>query len=375
MSKTARQASIIAAILLLAGGVYMFQYFKAQKKPPKTKPPQKAVLRPVETMPVNNQSLVTYIDLQGRIQAFDKMGIFAEVSGRLLQTGRPFKVGSYFKKGDLLMRIEDTEARLNLSAQKAALMNAITQMMPDLKIDYPDSFQQWKDYLDHFDVEGPIQPFPAAVDDREKYYVTSKNILNSYYMIKSAEERLAKYKVYAPFGGILTQTAINPGSLVRAGQKTGELMNTNQYELAATLRLSELPFVKTGNKVSLHSPDLAGKWQGTVKRISNQIDPNTQTVVVYIGVTGPQLKEGMYLRGNLASKTIDNAMEIPRDLIVNQNGVFLIDKDTTLQLQTVDIRTMNEETAVVAGLPGGATLLKATFPGAYNGQKVSLKPM
>ncbi len=373
MSKLSRQISIVAALLLIFGGAYAFRFFASKKAPPKKKPVKSKVLREVETLNAFNKSITTNLELQGRLVAFDKMDIFSEVQGKLLTTEKPFKKGSYFPKGSVLLQIENAEARLGLLSQKAALMNGITQMMPDLKIDYPESFLQWKNYLDQYDVKQNLKPFPSPINEKEKFYVASKNIESQYYNIKSQEERLSKYTVYAPFSGVITNANITPGSVVRAGQKMGELMNKSNYELEASIRMADLQFVKVGNRVSLYSTDLDGKWSGTVKRISDQIDPNTQTAIAYVQVNGKNLREGMYLRGKVASRPINNAMEVPRELIVNQNEIYTINPDSTLNLETIEILSMEEDVAVIQGLKNESVLLKEVFPGAYNGQKVMIK--
>jgi len=61
------------------------------------------------------------------------------------------------------------------------LVNAITLLMPDLKIDYPQSFQQWKAYLDKFDVEISVLPLPEPLNDQEKYFIASKNLASQCY--------------------------------------------------------------------------------------------------------------------------------------------------------------------------------------------------
>ncbi|MEM8906393.1 MAG: HlyD family efflux transporter periplasmic adaptor subunit [Bacteroidota bacterium] len=371
MSKISRQISIVVSLLLILGGAYFYRYFEAQKAPPKRKPPKKEVLRPVAVLPVLNQQISTQLDVQGRLVAFEKIDIIAEVSGRLIETAKPFKIGSYFKKEEALLIIDDTEARLSLLSQKANLMNAITQMMPDLKIDYPEGFGHWKTYLDQFDVEKTLPPFPEATSDQERYFVSSKNLHSQYYTIKSQEERLSKYRVTAPFSGVITQTAINAGSLVRSGQTMGQLMNNNNYELEANVRLADLKYVRPGSNVELYSNDLEGEWSGLVKRISDQIDPNTQTVIAYVSVRGTDLREGMYLRGKVKGKSVNEAIEIPRDLLVNQNAVFLVQPDSLLRLVNIEIESMGEKSMLVRGLEDGVHLLGELFPGAYNGQKVA----
>ena len=205
---------------------------------------------------------------------------------------------------------------------------------------------------------------------REKYLVASRNLLSQFYSIKSAEERLSKYKIYAPFSGVLTATSIQPGALVRQGQKLGELMSTGSYELEATVPLSDMKFLGVGNKVTLSSPDIAGTWTGTVKRVSDQIDPATQSIKVYIGVSGSNLKEGMYLSGKVASTNIADSYSLPRKLLVNENEIYVVQTDSTLTLKEVEIEKLTANEVVIKGLENGTLILNQSPIGAYPGEKV-----
>ncbi len=363
-----RRLGIVAAVLIVVGALYFANYLTSQKAPPKRK---EAVAKEklAQTVVVNNEDIPTELEVQGELVAFDKIDIFAEVSGTLKATSRPFKVGSYFQKGSVLLSVDDTEARLTLLSQKSSLLNSITQMMPDLKIDYPESFQQWKTYLDQFDPEKSIQAFPKPLNDQEKFFIASRNLYTQYYNIKSAEERLSKYTINTPFSGVITQTSINTGAVVRAGQKLGELMNTGNYELEATVPLSDLKYIKEGNPVALYSDDIEGKWNGRVKRINNQVDPGTQTVKIFVDVTGKGLKEGMYLKGDIEASMVEDALRIPRRLLVNQNSVYVV-HDSILTLREVDVVKFLDESVIVRGLENGTQLLQEPIPGAFDGMKV-----
>lgn len=372
MSLTVRRILIIlVGALIIFGATRISKKMSNSKTPPERKaiPKQEKV---AEIMRATNSVIPTTLEVQGSLVAFDKIDIFTEVSGTLKETAHPFKVGSFFPKGSVLIRVDDTEAKLNLLSQKSNLLNSITQLMPDLKIDYNESFQHWKNYLDQFDVEAPINAFPEPLNDQEKYFIASRNLFGQYYSIKSLEERLNKYTVYAPFSGVLTAASINPGAVVRAGQKLGELMNTGNYELAVTVPLSNLKYIKKGNSVELTSDDIEGAWSGRIKRINDQVDAGTQTVAVFISVSGQNLREGMYLQGKVAAKSIENAVQIPRSLLVNQNAVYLV-RDSVLDLKVVEVVKITEESAIVKGLENGAPLLREMITGAFDGMKVKVK--
>lgn len=371
-SDTLRPLTILLGLVILTGAGFFGLKLSKKEAPPKKEEKNLVIAREVPVMAIKNMDVSSKLAVQGSLEAFNKIDIFAEVTGTLSNANRAVKVGNYFKKGAILLDIDKEESQLNILSQKSSLLNGITTLMPDLKIDYPESFQQWKTYIDDFNVEQSIPKFPAPLNDQEKYFIASKNLLSQYYSIKSAEKRIQKYTVYAPFSGVITQSSIQPGSLVRAGQKMGELMGTGLYEMKATMNLEDLKFIKTGSKVNLYSDAMEGNWTGTVKRISDQIDPNTQSVIAYVGVSGKNLREGMYLRGDLNSQTIKGAVEIPIELLVKQNQVYIV-KNGKLALQTIEVINTNANHAVVKGLTDQTLLLNEKIIGAYEG--LDVKPV
>lgn len=335
------------------------------------KPAGKALVKLVETFSVVNQSIQTKVPLYGRLISFEKIELFAEVSGMLLPTSPNLRAGTRFNKGDILLKIDDKEPRLSLQAQRSALLTAITQILPDMKIDFPESLEQWEAYRRNYNVESDLAALPTPKSDREKDYIALKNIYNQYYTIKSAEERLTKYTLRAPFAGELTESLINTGSYIRAGQKLATLMNISNYELEASVPLEDLKYIKLGDRVRLTSEDMEGEWSGRVARISNTIDTKTQMVKLYIQVSGNNLRENMFLTGEADATTMASVVEIPRRLLVDGNAVFGV-QDSTLVKMPVQVVKLNQETALIRGVNDGTQLLKELFTGAYEGMKVSI---
>lgn len=363
--------SILIGLLILFAGYKGYEYLASLKPAPVKKEIPKRI-KEVEVVTINNGKIATKLDVQGRLEAYNKIALFTEVGGAV-KTSKPFKKGTYFSKGEVMLRVDDAEARLNLQAQKATLMNAVAMMMPDLKIDYSESFPAWESYLNLFDVDAPIKAMPEAASQREKLFVAGRNLYTQFYSIKSVEERLSKYVLYAPFSGVLTTTAINEGAVIRPGQQLGELMATGYYEMVATVPLSQLDFLKPGGVVKLYSEDINGSWTGKVRRISDQIDAGTQTVNVFVGVSGKDLREGMYLRGEADARVLDNVVEIDRDLLIDESEVYIVKNDTLLTLMPVNVQKFDRKTVIVSGLPTGAKLLTSGVAGAYDGMRVKLK--
>ncbi len=364
--------STLIGLVLLAAGYKGMGYLASLKPEPFKKEIPKRIKSVVADI-VQNKALASQLEVQGRLEAYNKIALFTEVGGSVLETGKPFKKGVYFSKGETMLKIDDAEARLNLQSQKATLLNGIATSMPDLKIDYPESFATWESYLANFDLDAPIKALPTPLDQREKLFIAGRNLYTQYYAIKSVEERLSKYLLLAPFSGVLTTTAVDRGAVVRPGQQLGELMATGFYEMVATVPLSDLDFLKVGNKVDLFSEDIDGQWHGKIRRISDQIDPLTQTVNVFIGVSGKELREGMFLRGAADARTLENVVEIDRDLLIDEQEVYVIKNDTLLALVPVTVLKFNRKSVIVSGLPNGTKLLTSDVAGAYDGMRVQLK--
>lgn len=149
------------------------------------------------------------------------------------------------------MDIDNREFYTSLLAQRSSLYDLITSMMPDLKFDYSESFQNWESYSKSFDLNENLKPLPDPVNDKEKYFVNGRQIVTTYYNIKNLEERYSKYLIRAPFSGILTESAMNPDTLIRSGQKLGELVSLNDFELEVSINQEYMDILRVGEAVAL----------------------------------------------------------------------------------------------------------------------------
>ncbi len=360
-----RQLYIVLGLAILVGGYFGQQYIAGLKEEPE-KEKQKDVARKLPVVSFTPDTVRSGIPISGRIQAARKVEVYAEVSGVLQEGQRPFKAGTRFSKGDPLVRMESQEFRMNLKAQKSRFLNAITELLPDLKLDFPDAHQRWKDYLNALDIGAPIPDLPEVKKQQVKYFVASKNLYDQYYSIKSQEERLDKYSIQAPFSGVLTEANIDPGTLVRNGQKLGSFIDPNSYEMVASVAIQDQYLVEEGDSVRLWSSEVKGTWKGTVARINHRIDPGTQMVQLFIPLEDPSLKEGMYLEGSIRGRRFLDAVKIPRKLLQEERYVWTV-QDSALKQKEVELLHTLPDEVILTGIDGDDLLVEQPFPGAYEG--------
>ncbi len=372
MTNRQKIISAIAGILILALAIMLSKSLGNSGKPPARK--SNKSLKTVSTQVVENGSVQFQLPVYGKLQAHDRVQIFSEVNGILLPTSKKFLEGISYAKGERLLQIDNTEAMANLMAQRSNYLNAITAILPDLKIDYPTDYDHWLTYLENLDIDQAVPSPPKATGKKAELYLTSRGIYSSYYNLKSAEARLDKYDIRAPFNGVVTSSNIRQGTLIRPGQLLGEFISTGRFELETSLSIRFLPFVEVGNEVSLSSADIEGNWTGKIERINKKIDESTQTVKIYIAVNSNDLREGMYLEGNLSGLEIDNATALPRRLLVDNNHVFVVENDSVMQKTALQIVEYTEKEAIVRGLNNGDKLVTEVVPGAFSGMIVRQNP-
>ncbi|OQX98629.1 MAG: hypothetical protein B6I20_10830 [Bacteroidetes bacterium 4572_117] len=322
----------------------------------------------VSTLEVKNTEIRSKINVIGKTTGKQKIEIFSEVSGVLENTPKDFLEGVSYNKNEVLLRINNDENYMSLVSQRSSLLNLITKIIPDLKFDYPKSYENWKNYLENFEIEKTTQNLPKAENNQEKYYIAGQGIYQTYYNIKSLETRQAKFTIRAPFNGVVSQSTIKPGTLVRSGQKIGEFFNPNIYDLEVEINRAEIDFIKINDKVELTDATTQKSWTGTVTRISDIIDSKTQTVKIFITVSGNDLREGLYLSGNIKTSVKNNAFQLPRKLIVNNNEVFVVENNKIIS-KKVNIVQTSEEYCIITGLEDG-TLISEKTKGIHNDMSV-----
>ncbi len=335
------------------------------------KPTPKKVVKTVYVQTVDNGTVPIVIPANGTVTALQKTSIFSEVEGIFRSSSKPFRPGQEYSRGQLLLRIDAAEYAANVRASKSELYNSIAAVMPDLRLDYPDVYPKWEAYLNNFDVNKSLAPLPKSSSDQENYFISGRGIISGYYNIKNQETRLNKFSIVAPYNGVLTEAIVTEGSLVRPGQKLGEFIDPSEYELEVAVRKSFSDLLQVGEKVALKNLEGTQQFQGVVSRVNSKIDANSQTVQVFIKIKDAKVKEGMYLEANLEARNVENALSIPRNLLVDQDKVYVVESNT-LQLAQIEVVHFSSESVVITGLENGTKLISAPVPGAFVGMPVEI---
>ncbi|MBT8293068.1 MAG: HlyD family efflux transporter periplasmic adaptor subunit [Eudoraea sp.] len=357
----------ILGILIIIAAFYLAQQIGSSKTKPKAK--VEKVVKTVFTQTVTNGTVPIIVPANGNLTAKRRVELFAEVQGVFKRGNKLFKEGQAYRVGETIIKIDASEYYASVQSSKSNLYNLITSIMPDLRLDYPEVFPKWQAYLTSFDLDRTTPPLPEMTTEKEKFFISGRGILTNYYNVKNQEQRLRKYQISAPFSGILTETLVTEGTLVRPGQKLGEFINTDIYELEVAISKSYSDLLKLNEKVELVNLERTKTYNGIVARINGNVDLATQTIKAFIEVSDPDLKEGMYLEANLNAKQESNAIEIDRNLLLEGNQIFMV-RDSLLDIIDVTPVYFSDKKVVLKGVPEGITILTKPVIGAYSGMLV-----
>jgi len=359
----------LSGIAILVIGFLSFKGLANSKDEPEKKSDKTVKLVYVEA--VKNTNIPISITTSGSLLARDRMTLFSEVQGVFMPSSKRFKAGERYRKGEALIRINSEEFKANVIAQRSGFKSLITSILPDLKFDYPESFDAWNTFLKTIEIEKSLPELPKAKSEKEESYITGKSINVTYYNIKNLEARLRKYTITAPYSGVLIESNINPGALVSPGQKLGEFINPNVFELELNVNANLQDFLSVGKNVELNNIENTEKYSGVVSRINQKIDRASQTIKIFVQVKSNALKEGEYLEAHINANSAENAIEIPRSLLVNNEAIYIV-KDSVLQLTPVNVFYSSLNKVVVRGLDDGVQYLSKPIAGGYEGMKVKV---
>lgn len=361
---------VLSTVAIFALAMFISELMADSKKtPPKKKVENTAT---VFSEVVKNHRVQVQIDATGKLLSKDRVELFAEVQGVMKSTNKAFKTGTQYSRGQMLINIDAAVFEASLIAQKSNLQNLVTGALADIRLDFPASFPHWEKFAKDLDVNQPLLTLPKPVNEQEKMFISGRNIYVTYYNVQNAELTLAKYKLQAPFDGVLIDAAVTEGSLVRPGQKLGTFIKSDVFELEAPVSSNLIRFLKVGQSVDLKSTLGDDQtWKGKIVRINNAVNSETQMVSVFIQVSGKHLTEGLFLKATIDANVIENAFEIPRSVLFNDNQVYVAEKGLLTQ-KTIEVLHYKEKTVVVRGLNDGEKVLVKTVPNAYAGMKIRL---
>jgi RND family efflux transporter MFP subunit len=377
---------LTAVVVLVSGVVAAGMLFKLGKKPERQAPPAS---RPtVDAFTVKPDSEPIRVTSFGSVKAKRSVSVVPRVNGEVVQKSRHFEAGGYFKKGDILLRFDDTD--YVLAAEQARANVAQSEYNLALAEEEAQVAQREWDRIGGTGFGGDEDSEPTSLVLHEPQLKLARASLEAAKAaLAQAEVNLDRCTLIAPFDGRVLNSSVDVGQFIRSGTALGNLYATAIAEVTVSISDNDLAWITVnydddkGLPVDV-SAEFSGSrhhWEGRAVRLGGAIDPNSRLVNVVIEIPAPYqrsgnrppLIEGMFVDVLFSSDPPEGAVVIPRTALRPGDQVWVIDQDSKIDLRTVEVARAGIEQAIItSGLDAGDRVCTSNLQYVTQGMPVQV---
>jgi HlyD family secretion protein len=290
----------------------------------------KAPPREVHTEPLARGLIVQTVAAPGTVEAVEEAQIASQVLGRVVAVR--VRDGDRVRAGDLLVQLDDTEARARLESARARvdrLSRAVEQARAELEKAARDADRQER--LANRGVATPTELADArtAWTKAVKALEMGQNELaESRALLRTAEQDLSYTEIRAPIDGVVSGLDVEVGEVVIAGTTNlpGTVLMTvadpSRMRVRANVDEADVGLVHDGQPVWVYlQSDLTRAVPGLVDRVAPK-GKKTEEVVSFetlIDVTtDPAVRPGMTATVEIEVRRAEDALGVPVQAVVHR---------------------------------------------------------
>lgn len=360
-------------IVVLLGALLITSWLIVQRPVPAQKRPDPPVLL-VDAIVAELASVRLKVHALGSVTPRTETSLTGEVAGQIVEVFPQFVSGGFFKRGDLLVKIDDRTYRAEVKRSQAAVAAAETLITREQGLsDY--ALQDWH----------RLNPDKEATDlalRKPQLAEARANLQSALADLERKEGDLERTVVRAPYDGMIRQKLADVGQFVGAGTQLAVIFASDVAEIRLPLPDKDLPFVDLKAQPPVEvTANIGGTdyyWRGKIVRTEGVFDEQSRVLYVVAQVADPYnqdgeswaypLRIGTFVGANIEGRRADNLVVLPRSALRRDNRVWTIDSNNRLVPKTVSVlRTDASSVYINSGLEDNElvclTLLENPLPG------------
>jgi RND family efflux transporter MFP subunit len=325
------------------------------------------LLSPEDLLTVKSSALTSGPTITGTIQPERRADLRAEVSAVVLQVLK--ENGDTVRRGDLLVRLDDTSIRDSLASAEASTRAA------------DQSFIQAERQLQRMTtLRASGMASAQALDDAEARRNNAQSDLAAAKTRSvQARQQLTRTEARAPFDGIVSDRKVSAGDTAQIGKELVKVIDPGSLRFEGLLSADRIGDVKAGQTVNFRVNGYGDQlFLGTVRRVNPAANATTRQVEVLVDFSGdkqPKLA-GLYAEGHIEAGSI-SSLTIPAASLVREGDKTLAWRLNGKALQKVSLvigarDARSGDFAVSNGLSEGDQLLRSPSSLLKDGQAVEM---
>ena len=330
---------------------------------------------PVKVIKLIKGDLPLRLKISANVDTWEKATVKSRLNGKVENIFK--NVGDYVKKGEVIVKIDDREAKLELERAKNAKLKAFSNFLvkegefniSNKKVDMNKINEVKKKYLKALqDYNNGIiseKKFDLIKEEYEREMIFSglireeirkvqEGVSDAIVQVKQAEINLRRTKIRAPFNGILSDIKISKGEYVSSGQDVFRIVNLNKVYLRGYALESEVSFLKRNQRVRIRYDAFPDKYfYGRISSISPEINTEKKTITIIISINNKDRKifPGMNAEIDIEYKVIKDVFIVPRKAVIfrQERPLIFVVKDNVALWKYVKLGEHNDENVIVEG--------------------------
>lgn len=276
--------------------------------------------------------------IRPRVESDLGFRVTGKVVKRFVQTGQKVKAG------DSLAALDENDFRLQreqAEAELAAAKMVVAQALGDEKRALALRKNGWTTDATLDRIRATAQEARGRQQRAERALELARNSLD-YATLKADGD------------GVVTQTLVEPGQVVGAGQTAIRLAHSGDLEAAVSLPEDFVPYADKGAATLTLWSDRKKVYHARLRELSPSADVATRTFAARYSLldSDPKLALGMSATLSIAAAGHESVMSVPLSALYNQGGgpsVWKVGADGRLELAPVTLVRLNSDAALVTG--------------------------
>ena len=347
---------------------------KLEQKPPISNAPL------VRTWVADVQTVQMSSVTHGSVLPRTESELIPEVSGRVVDISPVMVSGGFFKKDDLLLKVDPLDYEVALEQARASLASARSELTNARKA---------HDRL--LDLAKRQSASQSQQDDAlNRLRFAQASIREATARLSRAARDITRTNITAPYDGRVRSERVDIGQFVTRGAPIASLYATDVAEVRLPIHDEELAYLElalagpTDKNLPavIHRARFAGEdhtWDGRIVRTEGELDPKTRMINIVAQVQSPYqqsdsrppLAVGLFVEAEIIGKQVDNVFVLPRSALQANEQVYVVTDENRLQFRDVEvIRIVDEDVYVIDGFKRGETISLSTVNNAIEGMLV-----
>jgi membrane fusion protein (multidrug efflux system) len=285
---------------------------------------------------VQPQNFANTLAVTGSVEANEQVEIRSQVPGLIRSIS--FEEGSKVKKGQVLLKIDDTELRAQLSqAQTRQGLAAENARRAELLLQ-------------------------KEAISREEYEVARAELKSLQAQTQLIQAQLAKTSIRAPFSGRIGLRNVSVGAYLSPETVVANLVSQDPVKISLAVPEKYSNQVKNQGTLTFSVAGSNEKHTATIYAIEPSIESATRTLQLRARAANPNgtLRPGSFANITLPLNEIPDALLVPTQAIVPvQNGkkVFVAEKGKAKEVMVEASTRTEKDILITSGLKAGDTVL------------------